>query len=94
MTPPEATETPETPETAESLASRRVIETLLRPDLVGGSAYGAPQLEVPVALNTNENSYPVPEAAVAAIRDGIAAMGEALIRSAMAPSPPASPQTT
>ena len=80
MTPPEATETPETPETAESLASRRVIETLLRPDLVGGSAYGAPQLEVPVALNTNENSYPVPEAAVAAIRDGIAATAAGLNR--------------
>jgi len=33
----------------------------LRPDLVGRSAYGAPQLEVPVALNVNESTHPVPE---------------------------------
>ena len=32
----------------------------LRPDLVGRSAYGAPQLSVPVALNVNENTHPVP----------------------------------
>jgi histidinol-phosphate aminotransferase len=32
----------------------------LRPDLVGRSAYGAPQLTVPVALNVNENTHPVP----------------------------------
>ncbi|MEV4628393.1 histidinol-phosphate transaminase [Micromonospora sp. NPDC049523] len=39
----------------------------LRPDLRGRSPYGAPQLEVPVRLNTNENSYPVPETVVDAI---------------------------
>ncbi|MDO5712045.1 MAG: histidinol-phosphate transaminase [Micrococcales bacterium] len=49
----------------------RLIETMLRPDLVGGTAYGAPQLQVPFALNTNENSYPVPDAAVAAIVEAI-----------------------
>lgn len=32
----------------------------IRDDLQGRSAYGAPQLDVPVQLNTNENSYPVP----------------------------------
>jgi histidinol-phosphate aminotransferase len=32
----------------------------LRADLVGRSAYGAPQLAVPVALNVNENTHPVP----------------------------------
>ena len=32
----------------------------LRPELVGRSAYGAPQLDVPVRLNTNENPYPPP----------------------------------
>ena len=32
----------------------------LRPELVGRTAYGAPQLDVPVALNTNENPYPPP----------------------------------
>jgi len=48
------------------------IERLLREDLRGRSAYGAPQLEVPVALNTNENSYPVPPEVVAAITEAIA----------------------
>jgi histidinol-phosphate aminotransferase len=43
------------------------IARLLRPDLRGRSPYGAPQLDVPVRLNTNENSYPVPEAIVRAV---------------------------
>lgn len=30
----------------------------MRPDLIGHPAYGAPQLDVPVRLNTNENPYP------------------------------------
>lgn len=30
----------------------------LRPELVGEEPYGAPQLDVPVCLNTNENPYP------------------------------------
>jgi histidinol-phosphate aminotransferase len=32
----------------------------LRPELVAASPYGAPQLDVPVRLNTNENPYPPP----------------------------------
>jgi histidinol-phosphate aminotransferase len=32
----------------------------LREDLRGRTPYGAPQLQVAVALNTNENSYPLP----------------------------------
>jgi histidinol-phosphate aminotransferase len=39
----------------------------IRDDLRGLSPYGAPQLDVPVRLNTNENSYPVPDAVVEAI---------------------------
>ncbi|MGX0671333.1 histidinol-phosphate transaminase [Kocuria marina] len=39
----------------------------LRDDLRGLSPYGAPQLEVRVALNTNENTHPVPEPVVRAI---------------------------
>ncbi|MFI6757781.1 histidinol-phosphate transaminase [Micromonospora sp. NPDC050417] len=39
----------------------------LRPELRGRSPYGAPQMDVPVRLNTNENSYPVPETVVDAI---------------------------
>ncbi|WP_232547829.1 histidinol-phosphate transaminase [Propioniciclava soli] len=37
----------------------------LRPELVGEEPYGAPQLDVPVCLNVNENPYP-PSPAVAA----------------------------
>ena len=33
----------------------------LRADLVGRSAYGAPRHEVPVTLNVNENTHPVPD---------------------------------
>ncbi|MGI8532490.1 MAG: histidinol-phosphate transaminase [Geodermatophilaceae bacterium] len=36
----------------------------VRPDLVGGTPYGAPQLDVAVRLNTNENSHPLPPALV------------------------------
>jgi histidinol-phosphate aminotransferase len=39
----------------------------LRDDLRGRAPYGAPQLDVRVRLNTNENSYPVPEQVVEAI---------------------------
>nr|WP_223128909.1 histidinol-phosphate transaminase [Terrabacter sp. MAHUQ-38] len=40
---------------------------MLRPDLRGRTPYGAPQLDVPVRLNTNENSYPVPQVVVDAV---------------------------
>jgi histidinol-phosphate aminotransferase len=46
----------------------------LRADLVGRKPYGAPQLDVRVALNTNENPYPPPPAVVA---DIAARVGEA-----------------
>lgn len=36
------------------------VRAALRPDLRGRTAYGAPQLDVAVQLNTNESSYPVP----------------------------------
>src|SRR5262245_60568078 len=45
----------------------------LRDELRGMSPYGAPQLEVPVRLNTNENSYPVPEDVAAAMEKALAA---------------------
>ncbi len=41
-----------------------VAEPPIREELRGRTAYGAPQLDVPVRLNTNENSYPVPPAVV------------------------------
>jgi histidinol-phosphate aminotransferase len=45
----------------------------IRDELRGRTPYGAPQLDVPVRLNTNENSYPVPEPVVEAIGKAIAA---------------------
>jgi histidinol-phosphate aminotransferase len=45
----------------------------IRDDLRGKSPYGAPQLDVPVRLNTNENSYPVPEPVVDAIAKAVSA---------------------
>ncbi len=44
---------------------RSGLGALLREDLRGETAYGAPQLSVRAALNTNENSYPVPDEVVA-----------------------------
>ncbi|WP_328823528.1 histidinol-phosphate transaminase [Metallococcus carri] len=43
------------------------LQDLLRPDLRGRTPYGAPQLDVPVAVNTNESSYPVPPEVVETI---------------------------
>jgi histidinol-phosphate aminotransferase len=48
------------------------LSDLLRHDLVGRTAYGAPQLDVPVPLNTNENSYAVPQQVVDAILSSVA----------------------
>jgi len=43
----------------------------LRDDLRGRTPYGAPQLDVAVQLNTNENSYPVPPEVVEAIVEAV-----------------------
>ncbi len=59
---------------------RPEIAALLRPDLRGGIPYGAPQLEVPVALNTNENSYAVPAVVVAEITAAVADIASGLNR--------------
>jgi histidinol-phosphate aminotransferase len=55
--PPEATGTP----------SATLADLPIREELRGLSPYGAPQLDVAVRLNTNENSYPVPAEVVDAI---------------------------
>jgi histidinol-phosphate aminotransferase len=47
------------------------IQRLLRPELRGRQPYGAPQLDVPVRLNTNENSYPLPDNVAAAIEKAV-----------------------
>ena len=47
-------------------------ELPLRDDLRGLTPYGAPQAPLPVALNVNENTHPVPESVVGDILDDIA----------------------
>ncbi|GGS38008.1 MULTISPECIES: histidinol-phosphate transaminase [Actinokineospora] len=54
-------------------AGVRLDDLPLREDLRGRSPYGAPQLDVPVRLNTNENPFPPPPGLVAEI---VAAVGE------------------
>jgi histidinol-phosphate aminotransferase len=44
----------------------------VRPELRGGSPYGAPQLDVPVRLNTNENTHDVPPEVAAAVVEAVA----------------------
>lgn len=44
----------------------------LRDNLVGKQPYGAPQDPVPVSLNVNENTHPLPEAVVADIAASLA----------------------
>ena len=56
------------------------LSDLLRPDLRGQTPYGAPQLEVAVALNTNENSYAVPPDVVEAIVASVADVASGLNR--------------
>ena len=44
----------------------------LRPDLRAQTPYGAPQLAVPVALNVNENTHPIPPEVADDIADSVA----------------------
>ncbi len=52
----------------------------LRADLVGRRPYGAPQIDVPVRLNTNENPFPPSKALVLAIAEAAAAQAALLNR--------------
>jgi histidinol-phosphate aminotransferase len=52
----------------------------LRDDLRGLTAYGAPQLDVAVQLNTNENPYPPPVELVDDLRDAVAAAATSMNR--------------
>jgi len=52
----------------------------IRDDLRGLSPYGAPQLDVPVLLNTNENPYPPPPELIADLRDAVTAAATTLNR--------------
>jgi histidinol-phosphate aminotransferase len=52
----------------------------LRPELRGLRPYGAPQLDVPVRLNTNENSYPLPDVVTAAMEKALSGVARDLNR--------------
>jgi histidinol-phosphate aminotransferase len=58
----------------------RQSELPVRDDLKDLHPYGAPQLDVPVRLNTNENPYPPSEALQKAIADAVAAVAGTLNR--------------
>jgi histidinol-phosphate aminotransferase len=52
--------------------SARLDDLPLREDLRGLTPYGAPQAPLPIALNVNENTHPVPQDAADDIMDSIA----------------------
>ena len=56
------------------------FQAMLRADLRGGVPYGAPQLDVPVAVNTNESSHPVPDDVVQAIAAAVTRIAPGLNR--------------
>jgi histidinol-phosphate aminotransferase len=53
--------------TTAATASPTLAELPIRPELAGEVPYGAPQLDVPVLLNVNENPYPPSPAVIAEI---------------------------
>ncbi|WP_369133261.1 histidinol-phosphate transaminase [Modestobacter sp. I12A-02662] len=55
-------------------------ELPLRPELRGRTPYGAPQLAVRYALNTNENPHPLPEALLADLQVALAEAARVLNR--------------
>ncbi|TRW44884.1 histidinol-phosphate transaminase [Georgenia yuyongxinii] len=61
-------------------ATERAVRLPLRAGLEGLTPYGAPQLDVPVLLNVNENPYPPSDAVVADIADAVANAAHGLNR--------------
>jgi histidinol-phosphate aminotransferase len=57
---------------AEDAAPTPSVRLPLRPELADEKPYGAPQLDVPVLLNVNENPYPPGEEVVATIAEEVA----------------------
>ena len=57
----------------EPIGTTTLDDLPIRDDLRGQSPYGAPQLDVAVRLNTNENSYPLPDAVADAIGKAVQA---------------------
>jgi histidinol-phosphate aminotransferase len=63
-----------------TVPSARLVDLPIRDDLRGHDPYGAPQLAVTAALNTNENPYPPSPRLVAAISAAVAAAAVTLNR--------------
>ena len=55
----------------EQVSDVSIDDLPVRDELRGKSPYGAPQLDVPVRLNTNENPYPLPEPLVERIAERV-----------------------
>ncbi|KUI17973.1 histidinol-phosphate aminotransferase [Mycobacterium lehmannii] len=64
-----------------TLGEKSTLDDLpLRADLRGKSPYGAPQLDVPVRLNTNENPHPPTQALIDDVTASVAAVAGELHR--------------
>jgi histidinol-phosphate aminotransferase len=61
-------------------ASPALEELPLRPELVGQQPYGAPQLDVAVCLNVNENPYPPSEQVISEMAAAVAEAGRSMNR--------------
>jgi histidinol-phosphate aminotransferase len=61
-------------------ASPALEDLPLRPELVGQKPYGAPQLDVPVCLNVNENPYPPSAQVINKIAAAVAEAGRSMNR--------------
>ena len=61
-------------------ANPALEELPLRAELVGQKPYGAPQLDVPVCLNVNENPYPPSDQVISKIAGAVAEAGRSLNR--------------
>ncbi len=61
-------------------ANPTLAELPIRPELAGEVPYGAPQLDVPVALNVNENPYPPSERVISQIATAVAEAARSLNR--------------
>ncbi|MCW2810622.1 MAG: hisC [Friedmanniella sp.] len=78
-----ATPNPATPNPATAnpaTANPALADLPLRPELVGEVPYGAPQIDVPVLLNVNENPYPPSERVVAEIAAAAAVAARSMNR--------------
>src|SRR5919107_1196320 len=59
---------------ADGTANMTLADLPVRDELKGLTPYGAPQLDVAVRLNTNENSYPLPQPVAAALEEALSAV--------------------